>query len=143
MPQAYEKLVAWQRADDLCIRIHKLTRDSLPREERFELSSQLRRAAYSVAANIVEGSSRRPTADYCRFLQIAHGSAREVAYLLSVARRLKFLRQKETEALEERYDVLQRMLQALIDGLEAAEAAGEESSAKPRVARQRPARNRN
>jgi four helix bundle protein len=102
------------------------------------LQSQIRRACVSCAANIVEGSSRRPTPDYCRFLQIAHGSAREVAYLLSVARRLRFLREQETKALEERYDILQRMLQSLIDGLEASEASDEALAPKPGAKPRRP-----
>jgi hypothetical protein len=55
MGQPHENLVAWQRADDLCVKTYQLTRDRFPREERYQLASQLRRAAYSVAANIVEG----------------------------------------------------------------------------------------
>ena len=55
MGQPHENLVAWQRADDLCVTIYELTRTHFPREERYQLASQLRRAAYSVPANIVEG----------------------------------------------------------------------------------------
>jgi four helix bundle protein len=58
MPLRHHNLIAWQRADDLFIVVHKLARESFPIEERYELSSQLRRAAYSVAANIVEGYAR-------------------------------------------------------------------------------------
>ena len=94
---------------------------TLPTEERDGLQSQIRRAALSTASNIVEGSSRRSTADYCRFLEVAHGSARETAYLLTVARRLAFV--SDTRVVESRYDALQGMLQTMIDGLQAAEAA--------------------
>ncbi len=63
MSLPYHKLVVWQRADDLFIDIHRLTVQQFPREERFELGSQLRRSAYSVAANLVEGSARETTRD--------------------------------------------------------------------------------
>ena len=59
MTLRHESLVAWQRADDLFIKLHRLTLQSFPSHEKFELGSQLRRAAYSVPANIVEGFARR------------------------------------------------------------------------------------
>ena len=55
MSLAHHSLVAWQRADDLFIRLHQLSLKAFPAYERFELGGQLRRAAFSVAANIVEG----------------------------------------------------------------------------------------
>ena len=91
MPQAYEKLVAWQRADDLCLVVHQLTHHRLPREERFELASQLRRAAYSVAANIVEGYAFESTGVRLRHLRIAIGSLAEVGYGIHLARRLGYV----------------------------------------------------
>jgi four helix bundle protein len=71
MSLPYHKLVVWQRADDLFIDIHRLTVQQFPREERFELGSQLRRSAYYVAANLVEGSARETTRDRLRFFNIA------------------------------------------------------------------------
>lgn len=59
MSLSHHSLVAWQRADDLFIKLHRLSSNAFPASERYELSSQLRRAAYSVAANIVEGFARR------------------------------------------------------------------------------------
>jgi four helix bundle protein len=59
MPLRHHSLVAWQRADDLFIKLHHLALQSFPAHERFELGGQLRRAAYSVPANIVEGFARR------------------------------------------------------------------------------------
>lgn len=90
MPLSHEKLIAWQRADDLFIEVHRLTR-TFPSEERFELGSQMRRAAYSVPANVVEGMTRRSRRDRLRFLNIAEASLAEVAYCLHVARRLGYL----------------------------------------------------
>ena len=137
MARDYRKLRVFQNADTLVLEIYRIT-VNFPNEERYGLQAQIRRACVSCAANIVEGSSRRPIPDYCRFLQIAHGSAREVAYLLSVSRRLKFLRDQDAMPLEARYDIVQRMLQALIDGLEASEASAEESGLKSRAAKPKP-----
>jgi len=90
MPLSHEKLVAWQRADDLYISVHQLTR-KFPTDERWALSAQVRRAAYSVAANIVEGMARRSLRDRLRFLNIAEASLAEVSYCLHVARRLEYV----------------------------------------------------
>jgi len=91
----HQNLVAWQRADDLFIRLHKLASERFPSSERFELGSQLRRAAYSVPANIVEGVARRSAAQQRHFLNIAEASLAEAAYCLHVARRLGYIAQPE------------------------------------------------
>jgi four helix bundle protein len=134
----YRKLRVFHEADALVLEIYRVTVD-FPNKERYGLQSQIRRACVSCAANIVEGSSRRSTPDYCRFLEVAHGSAREVAYLLSVARRLGFLREEHTKPLEQRYDILQRMLQSLIDGLATSEASRKTHAPKPQASRPKPA----
>ncbi len=120
MSRDYRKLHVFQEADSLVLDVYRVTSD-FPLEERYGLQSQIRRGAVSCVANMVEGSARRSTTDYCRFLEIAHGSAREVGYLLTVARRLQFLREADTAPLERRYDAVQGMLQRLVDSLEAAE----------------------
>lgn len=86
----HTKLKAFALADELVLAIYRATR-AFPSEERFGLTSQLRRASLSTTSNIVEGCARRTEADYLRFLDIAHASAREVEYQLSVALRLGFL----------------------------------------------------
>ena len=63
----YKKIKAWQLADDLTVAIYERTR-SFPREELYGLTSQLRRASYSVPANVVEGASRESKRDYLHFL---------------------------------------------------------------------------
>jgi len=67
----YTSLVAWQRADDLFVRLHHLASKSFPVEERYELSAQLRRAALSVPTNIVEGTARYHRRETLHFLRIA------------------------------------------------------------------------
>jgi len=87
----HHSLVAWQRADDLFIKVHQLAVTRLPALERFELASQMRRAAYSVPANIVEGFARRYRRMRLHFLNIAEGSLAEVGYCLHVAHRLGYI----------------------------------------------------
>jgi four helix bundle protein len=96
----HHSLVVWQRADDLFIKLHKLTLQSLPAIERFEPSSQIRRAAYSVAANIVEGHGRRHTADRLHFLNIAESSLAELSYCVHVASRLGYIDDQSRAELE-------------------------------------------
>jgi four helix bundle protein len=71
----YRKPRAFELADNLVLSIYKLTL-KFPREEQFGLTSQLRRAAVSIASNIVEGSARKGLADYIRFLDMAYGSSK-------------------------------------------------------------------
>lgn len=100
MSLPHQKLVVWQRADDLFIEIHKLTRETFPKEERYELCSQLRRAAYSVPANIVEGNARETSKEKLRFLSIASSSLAEVGYGLHASRRLGYLAPEVYDAFE-------------------------------------------
>jgi four helix bundle protein len=96
---AHEKLIAWRRADDLFIAVHGLAA-TFPPHERFGLSAQMRRAAYSVAANIVEGMTRRSARDRLRFLNIAEGSLAELGYCLHAARRLGYVSGDDYERLD-------------------------------------------
>jgi len=77
MMRDYRNLIAWQKAHRLTLKVYRLTSD-LPDSERFGLTSQLRRAAASIGANIAEGCGRSTRADLRRFLSIASGSASEL-----------------------------------------------------------------
>jgi four helix bundle protein len=99
MPLPHESLVAWQRADDLFIRIHHLSK-AFPPQERYELGSQSRRAAFSVAANIVEGFGRFSPRERSQFLRIALGSLTELGYCIHVARRLDYITEDAKAALD-------------------------------------------
>ena len=85
MPLNHHKLVAWQRADDLFVRLHLLSLKQFPNHERYELGTQLRRAAYSVPADIAEGMARRHRRQRRHFLNIAESSLAEVGYCVHVA----------------------------------------------------------
>ncbi len=83
-------IAAWQKADDLVIEIYQFTR-RFPNEERYNLTSQMRRAAVSVPANIAEGCGKGTDKDFSRFLQIAMGSACELEYHLLLSRDLSYI----------------------------------------------------
>lgn len=100
----YRKLEVFDLADRLTLRIYEATR-SFPTEELYGLTSQLRRAAVSVGANIVEGASRTSEAEYLRHITIAYSSASELEYEISIAARLGYLdstRQRELRILASR-----------------------------------------
>jgi four helix bundle protein len=112
----HHTLVAWQRADDLFIKIHVLCR-TFPATERYELSSQARRAAYSVAANIVEGFARRTPRDRLHFPHIAEASLAELGYCIHVARRLAYISDQVFGELEVEVKKVGAPLSGLIDRL--------------------------
>jgi four helix bundle protein len=94
----YTRIDAWRLADDLTVAIYEQTR-SFPSDERYGLTSQIRRASYSVPANIVEGSSREIQRDYLHFLYIARGSLSETQYFIHLAKRLAYLTDADAERL--------------------------------------------
>ena len=100
MPLNHHKLVAWQRADDLFVRLHLLSLKQFPNHERYELGTQLRRAAYSVPANIAEGMARRHRRQRLHFLNIAESSLAEVGYCVHVATRLGYVSREQATELE-------------------------------------------
>jgi four helix bundle protein len=113
----YTKIVAWQKADDLTVAVYEGTR-SFPKDELYALTSQLRRAAYSVPANIVEGSSRESKKDYLHFLYIARGSLSETRYFIHLSRRLKYADDAVCKLLLEQADETMRVLAGLISAVE-------------------------
>ena len=100
MSQPHHRLVAWQRADDLCVHLYAVTQDRFPRDEKYGLSAQVRRAAYSVAANIVEGYADPSKPWRLRYLRISLGSLAEVGYALHLAHRLGYLSSEDYAAWE-------------------------------------------
>ena len=96
----HHSLIAWQRADDLFIKLHVLTTEKFPSFEKFELGSQLRKAAYSVPANIVEGFARRYRRSRLHFLNISEGSLAELGYCVHVACRLGYIDDQLLRELE-------------------------------------------
>jgi four helix bundle protein len=113
----YTKIEAWRLADDLTVSVYERTR-SFPREEIYGLTSQLRRASYSVPANIVEGASRESKKDYLHFLYIARGSLSETQYFIHLARRLSYLPEEESNTLRDQTKIAFACLHGLIRAVE-------------------------
>ena len=95
----YTNIEAWRLADDLTVLIYEITR-SFPKEELYGVTSQLRRAAASVPANIAEGSARGTNKDYLHFLYIARASLTEAHYFVHLSRRLGYLDEEKHAELE-------------------------------------------
>jgi four helix bundle protein len=114
--KGFRKLIVWQRAHQLVLLIYKLT-EKFPKHEMFGLTSQIRRAAVSVTANIAEGYASGGQGQFGRFLNIAQGSLAEAEYYLILALDLKYLDQTEYEESEslraESGYLLHRLIQSL------------------------------
>ncbi|HEY4902835.1 MAG TPA: four helix bundle protein [Candidatus Sulfotelmatobacter sp.] len=116
--QSFRNLKVWEKAHVLTLDVYRSSK-SFPRDEIYGLTSQMRRAAVSVGANIAEGSCRRGDVDFARFLQIAVGSASELEYHLLLARDLELLRSSDYQRLSDGAVEVKRMLASLMQKLRA------------------------
>jgi four helix bundle protein len=110
--QRFTELKVWQRAHALALEVYRITA-GFPMDERFALTSQLRRAVTSVPTNIAEGSRRQGRQEYARYLNIAQGSAAEAEYLLILSRDLAYLSPAAFDRLASELDEVARMLHGL------------------------------
>jgi len=117
MARDHRRLRVYHEAHALTISIYKQTRD-FPRDEWFGIRAQVRRAAVSIATNIVEGNARRSTPEYVNFLNVARGSAAEVAYLVLLASELGYLSAAAGKQLGRACEELVPQLEALIQRME-------------------------
>jgi|SRR5919108_6665626 four helix bundle protein len=108
----YRDLHVWERAHRLTLAVYKASQ-GFPVEERYGLTSQIRRSCASIAANLAEGSGRRSEGEMCRFIQIAMGSGAELSYHLLLARDLSFLKSVDFTSLNSELSEIMRMLSAL------------------------------
>lgn len=112
----HQKLDLWRRAIDFVVAIYRLT-EQFPKEEKFGLTSQLRRAAVSVAANVAEGAARTSTKEFRRLLSHSQGSASEVDTELLIALRLNYLSERDYKSLNKDLDDVGRMITGLSQSL--------------------------
>jgi four helix bundle protein len=117
IPLIYKDLDAWKQAMDLVEQCYRLSK-RFPRDERFGLTSQLRRAAVSIPSNVAEGHCRRKTRVYAHHISIALGSHGELETLIELAARLGFLPTTDRHGLQERCDSVGRLLSGLFRSLE-------------------------
>ena len=108
----FEKLETWQKAIQFADLVYRLTK-AFPDDERFGLTSQMRRAAVSITSNIAEGTSRHSREDYARFLEIATGSVFEVVSQSFISRNQGFLTEEDFRALYVAAEEQSKMLSGL------------------------------
>ena len=129
----YRDLQVWQKAHALTLAVYTGTRN-FPTEERFGLTSQIRRSCASIPANLAEGCGRRSDGEMARFVQIAMGSAAELSYHFLLARDLGLLTGIEHTKLEDELNTIMKMLCGLSAKLTRPGPVGVE----PRAKSQRP-----
>ncbi len=113
----HEKLDVWKKAIEFVVRLYKTT-ENFPKEERFGLTSQLRRAAVSIPANIAEGAGRKSHKEFAHFLSNSQGSTSEVETELLIASRLGYVEERNYQVLCSSLDEIGRMLTGLCQHLE-------------------------
>src|SRR5438876_959075 len=109
---SFERLDVWQKSIDFAELVYKITR-AFPSDERFGLTSQMRRAAVSISSNIAEGSSRFSKTDFARFIEIATGSVFEVVSQSFISRREEILKEADFQRLYAAAEEQGRMLSGL------------------------------
>ena len=117
MLKNYKELNVWQKSYELCLMIYRITAE-FPTEERYGLTSQIRRSAVSIPSNIAEGYGRKTTTDYIRMLYISYGSFCELETQILLTGDLGFIENGELETVKKSIAEIERMLKALIKSLE-------------------------
>ncbi len=114
----FRELMVWEKAHRLTFTVYRVT-TAFPKDELYGLTSQLRRGASSIPANIAEGCGRWGDAELARFLQIAMGSASEVEYHILLSRDLDYINAKDHASLHADVCEVKRMLSAFLKKLRA------------------------
>ena len=117
MLKNYKELKVWQKSYKLCLEIYRTTA-KFPKEERYGLTSQIRRSAVSIPSNIAEGYGRKTTADYIRYLYIAYGSVCELEPQILLSMDLGYVDSAVIEKIKDEIQQIERMLKGLIKSLE-------------------------
>ena len=113
---SYRDLKVWQKSMDLTVRTYEVTR-GFPSEERYGLTSQMRRAAASIPANIAEGRERRSTGEFLQFLGIARGSLAELETFVTLSERLGLLQDETGSSFLGESAEINRMLESMMRSL--------------------------
>lgn len=111
--RSHRDLIVWQKGMELVVAVYDLCK-SFPKEETYGLTSQLRRAAVSIPANIAEGQGRRLPREFAQFLANARGSLLELDTHLELARRLGYINETQHFVVQERVDEVGRLLNGLL-----------------------------
>ncbi len=114
--KSHRDLIVWQKAMDMTVDIYRITQ-SFPNSELYGLTSQIRRSASSIAANIAEGQGRRTGKEFVNFLMNARGSVLELDTHLELSMRVDYLEKENYKRLKEKLDEVGRMLNGLIGSI--------------------------
>lgn len=117
MLKSYKDLKVWEKSYALCLDIYKVTK-KFPSEEKFGLTSQIRRASVSIPSNIAEGYGRKTTQEYIYSLYVSYGSLCELETQLLLAKDLGYFSTNDHISIEKNLSEIERMLKALIKSLE-------------------------
>lgn len=109
---SFEKLIVWQESKEFVKVIYKITKD-FPSDERFGLTSQLRRATVSIASNLAEGTSRKTNKDQARFTVISYSSAMEVLNQLIISKELSYISENDYILARQKLEKITNLLNAL------------------------------
>jgi four helix bundle protein len=116
MGGSWKDLEVWQESHSLVLQLYKLI-NNFPSCEKYTLSDQIKRAAYSIPSNIVEGHSRNSKKEFQRYLYICRGSLEELRYFLLLARDLNYIDNKTYGEYEIKLTQISKMLNGLIKSL--------------------------
>ncbi len=114
--QSYKDLIVWQKGVELVSEIYKVS-EQFPKSEQFGLTSQMRRAAVSIPANLAEGYARKHRAEYTQFVRIAFGSGAELETHLLIAKNLGFIKNGQDAQINKLLDEVMRMLNKMLSSL--------------------------
>ncbi len=114
--RSYRDLIVWQKAMDLVVELYSRI-EAMPSEEKFGLTSQMKRAAISIPSNIAEGKARGTKKDFRHFLIIAQASGAELETHIELIKRLKFIDPEELKSADRLLEEIMKMLTTLIRNL--------------------------
>ena len=107
----FKNLYVWQKSHEFVLEIYKITKD-FPNEEKFGLTSQIRRATTSIALNIAEGCGRKTEKEFANFLNISFGSCSEVEYAILLCKDLNFITEKKYNDIDNKLSEIKKMFSA-------------------------------
>ena len=113
MEKPHKKLDVWKLSMDLVTHVYRAT-EEFPKEERYSLTDQIRRAAVSIPSNIAEGAARQTRKEFTNYLHMAQGSLSELDTLLEIAKRLEYVRLNDWNTLDKEMERIDKMLTGLI-----------------------------
>lgn len=114
---SYKDLDVWQKSIEIVLRVYELTK-KLSEDEKFNLTSQMRRSVVSIPSNIAEGHGRKTNGEFKHFLRISYGSSSELETQLYIAYRLEYVTKMEYDTVSEDLTVIRKMLNKLMASIE-------------------------